>query len=282
MRFCQKALIFIFSLWTVHRFVEIRNFHARNQNIFSDRSTSATVIIDEMNELEELRGYRDYAPSSTEQYIIDHAEELGYSASDRNNAPKGCLIWKDPSVSTPEIHKALTEYFAEVVKHTKIIADFEPIPDLLKSIIKTGSHEVCATARPHPDGLKALFPSNQLSLTNSGYVEPLAPPLRTMDLCKVGKQNIMVLDYLIHDFEAMCHKLKPTSKRVLIDMGASLSFHKGSTPMLELMDLYEKFGFNFDHIYAFEMTYTDPKEVYKNLLPEKYMPAYHWINVGEC
>ena len=103
-----------------------------------------------------------------------------------------------------------------------------------------------------------------------------------MDLCKVGKENIMVLDYLIHDFEAMCHKLKPTSKRVLIDMGASLSFHKGSTPMLELMDLYEKFGFNFDHIYAFEMTYTDPKEVYKNLLPEKYMPAYHWINVGEC
>ena len=27
-----------------------------------------------------------------------------------------------------------------------------------------------------------------------------------------------------HDFEAMCHKLKPTSKLVLIDMGASLDF----------------------------------------------------------
>jgi len=236
--------------------------------------------------LEELRGYREqYVPSSSEQYIMDHAEELGYGTSDYKQAPKGCLIWKDPSLSTPKVHKALTDYSVEVVKHTKIIADFEPIPDLLKSIIETGSHDVCATARPHPDGLKALFPSNQLSLTNSGYVEPLAPPLRTMDLCKDVKPStdeIMKLDYLVHDFEAMCHKLKPNSKRILIDMGASLVFKKGSTPMLELMDLYEKFGFNFDHIYAFELKYTDPKKVYQNLLPEKYIPAFHWMNVGEC
>ena len=253
-------------------------------------TTETTVDAGSAVEKEE-RGYREYSPSSTEQYIIDHAEELGYSASNRENAPKGCLIFKDPSVSTPEIHKALAEYSAEVVKHTKIIADFEPIPDLLKSIIETGSHDVCATARPHPDGLKALFPSNQLSLTDSGFVEPLAPPLRTMDLCKYSSPNpdpestakIMNLDYLVHDFEAMCHKLKPTSKRVLIDMGASLSFHGASTtPIVELMELYEKFGFNFDHIYAFEVTYTDPKNVYTDLLPEKYMPAYHWINVGEC
>ena len=247
-----------------------------------EQHNNKNILLEE----DELRGYRGgYTPSSTEQYIIDHAEELGYSASDRNSAPKGCLIWKDPSLSTPEVHKALTEYSAEVVKHTKIIADFEPIPDLLKSIIDTGSHDVCATARPHPNGLKALFPSNQLSLTNSGYVEPLAPPLRTMDLCKDVKSptnDIMKLDYLVHDFEAMCHKLKPNSKRILIDMGASLVFKKGSTPMLELMDLYEKFGFNFDHIYAFELKYTDPKKVYQNLLPEKYIPAFHWMNVGEC
>ena len=91
----------------------------------------------------------------------------------------------------------------------------------------------------------------------------------------------MSLDYLVHDFEAMCNNLKPHSKTVLIDMGASLQFHGGgSQPMIQLMDQYEKFGINFDHIYAFEMTPTDPKKVYENLLPERFMASYHWINVG--
>jgi len=91
------------------------------------------------------------------------------------------------------------------------------------------------------------------------------------------------LDYLVHDFEYMCRQLKPTSKRIFIDMGASLSFHHGeraAQPVVELLSLYEKFGFHFDHIYAFEMTFTNPEKVYKDLLPEKYLPNYHWINVG--
>ena len=40
----------------------------------------------------------------TEQYIIDNAVKLGYtSASNLTNVPKGSLIFKDQSVSTPEI-----------------------------------------------------------------------------------------------------------------------------------------------------------------------------------
>ena len=90
----------------------------------------------------------------------------------------------------------------------------------------------------------------------------------------------MKLDYLVHDFEAMCHNLKPTSKRILIDKGAALNFHDHVQPVINLLDLYDKFGFHFDHIYAFEMQSTSPNKVYGKLLPEKYFPSYHWINVG--
>ena len=50
----------------------------------------------------------------------------------------------------------------------------------------------------------------------------------------------------MHDYYTMCRNLKPTSTRVLIDMGASLSFHgEGGGPMLTLLSEYEKFGFHF-------------------------------------
>ena len=88
-------------------------------------------------------------------------------------------------------------------------------------------------------------------------------------------------NYLVHDFEAMCRNLKPHSKRIFIDLGASLSFSGKDQPVVQLLDLYERFGFNFDHIYAFEATFTEPEEVYKKLLPEKYFNSYHWINVGK-
>lgn len=90
----------------------------------------------------------------------------------------------------------------------------------------------------------------------------------------------MSLDYLVHDFEFMCRKLKPTSKLVLLDLGASLVFQGTASPLLTLLRQYEKFGFVFDHIYAFEITKQDPNMVYETLLPEKYISAYHWINVG--
>ena len=49
---------------------------------------------------------------------------------------------------------------------------------------------------------------------------------------------------------------------------------------MRLLGQYEKFGFIFDHIYAFELAYTEPKQVYEKLLPDRYMSSYHWINVG--
>jgi hypothetical protein len=80
----------------------------------------------------------------------------------------------------------------------------------------------------------------------------------------------------------MCRKLKRTSRIVLVDMGASLDFHGGgpsSMPAVYLTQLYRKFGFKFDHIYAYEVTPQEPAHVFERV-PDELMASYHWINVG--
>jgi len=89
----------------------------------------------------------------------------------------------------------------------------------------------------------------------------------------------MSLDYLVHDFGTMCRKLKPTSRIVLFDMGARLQFMDVKSPAIYLTELFQKFGFPFDHIYAYEITPTRPANVFQ-LVPRKLLSAYHWINVG--
>jgi hypothetical protein len=219
-----------------------------------------------------------YNASSVEQYIMNNLVKLGY---DKANDPKTCDMWTDPKVTTAEVHKKIKAYKDDIEAHTEAIRKFEPIPDLMKSI-RAGEDidEVCKKTRPHPDGLRALFASNELSLSNSGYIEPLLPPLRHHSMCTNQETDLMTLDYLVHDFEVMCRKLKPHSRLILLDMGASLDFHGTTQPIVTLMNLYEKFGFYFDHIYAFEVTSKDPKDVYGKKLPEKFFHSYHWINVG--
>lgn len=216
----------------------------------------------------------EYIPSPVEKYITDHSVELGYNES----LSEGCKIWRDPSATTPEIHKDLHSYSKDLENYFAAVNNFTSIPDLLESIKRTGNHDVCATARPHPNGIQALFPSGQLSHSKSGFVEPLLPPMRDQGFC-FNRRKGMSMDYLVHDFEAMCKNLKPGSKRVLIDMGASLEFHGKDQPIMVLLNQFEKFGFVFDHIYAFEITQKDPQKVY-DVIPEKYMSSYHWINVG--
>ena len=214
-----------------------------------------------------------YIPSSIEEYITNHTVELGYDKI----PSRGCTIWKDPSATPPHIYRGLQSYAQNLNNYTAIIDDFEPIPDLLEFIKRNGNHDVCINARPHPDGIAALF-GGELSLTKSGFIEPLLPPMRSEIFCD-HRGSIMNMDYLVHDFEAMCRALKPTSRRILIDMGASLDFHSGNQPIMFLLNQFEKFGFHFDHIYAFEITGAEPQHVY-DTIPQKYMPSYHWINVG--
>ena len=146
--------------------------------------------------------------------------------------------------------------------------------------VEQSTQQICDSLRLHPDGINGIFPSKQLSLTSSGYVEPILPPMRSHKICENHGQHLMSLAYLVHDFEFMCRKLKPTSRLVLVDMGAALDFHGTNQPIVTLLRQYAKFGFVFDHIYGFEINAKDPKVVYETSLPEEYIPSYHWINVG--
>ena len=90
----------------------------------------------------------------------------------------------------------------------------------------------------------------------------------------------MTLEYLVHDFAFYCRQLKPTSRIILIDMGAALDFHGSAmSPAIYLTHVYQRFGFHFDHIYAFEIAPKQPQAVFDRV-PSDLFAAYHWINVG--
>jgi len=144
------------------------------------------------------------------------------------------------------------------------------------------------------------------------FLEPLLPPLRHPEFCyawtelrnleeyhKYGyadtdyasryeevAKNTRLLDvgYIIHDFANTCrHRLHAHSRTVFIDLGASFEFHKKESsdppPELQILNLYQKFGFRFDHIYGYEITPQDPNNVY-DAIPDSFRAAYHWFNVG--
>ncbi len=249
--------------------------------VFAPAATSGTRGKDEhIGSNLDNSAEKEYVPSTCEKYIVAHAEELGY-ASLKN--PSGCTIWKDMNAMSKEIYNQLQSFSSDLDNYNDAVRNFEPILDVMIGI-KEGNPDVCSFAKLHPDGLIGLFPSKQLSLTKSGYIEPLTPPMRSHKFCyNYSVANLMSLDYLVHDYEAMCRNLKPTSKRVLFDLGATLDLGRtnGLPVMQKLMDEYEKFGFRFDHIYAFEITPKNTTNLFKKLLPDKYFAAYHWINVGK-
>ncbi|OEU07111.1 hypothetical protein FRACYDRAFT_251850 [Fragilariopsis cylindrus CCMP1102] len=143
-----------------------------------------------------------------------------------------------------------------------------------------------------------------LSKSSDGiYMEPFLPPLRSPELCyneqKHGQEHdestaldyhhLLDMDYLIHDFVNICKKrIHKYSRTIFIDMGASLQYHIDDhsskelelPPTLQLLNLYSKFGIQFDHIYGYEYTIMDPNLVYNVHIPNKYKAAYHWYNIG--
>ena len=96
-----------------------------------------------------------------------------------------------------------------------------------------------------------------------------------------GAQNISCQWIILYMTLSSCVVIsnKHPEKYLLTWVHASLSFHGGGAPAISLLELYENFGFHFDHIFAFEITYTEPKEVFGKLLPDKYFASY-WINTG--
>jgi hypothetical protein len=226
-----------------------------------------------------IDAYNGYIPASSEDYVFKNAVALGYDTTGKQTSA-GCPIWNNPNATTPVIHANLVQYRTELREYERLVREFSSdIVDLRLHLGEDGNN-VCKSVDLHPDGIKGIFSgSGQLSHTSSGFVEPLLPPMRHPDLCDQGRKHLMDLNYIVHDFGAMCRKLKPTSRIVLFDLGASLKFGRATSPAIYLTELFHKFGFPFDHIYAYEMTPTDPKTVF-DAVPRVLLPAYHWINVG--
>ena len=90
-------------------------------------------------EVEEVDNREDfmYIPASTEEYIMNHFEELGYHSGDWKRLAKGCPIWKNPETSTQENYDNLTSFRQELNNYSNALAEFDkPVPDFVKTIRK--------------------------------------------------------------------------------------------------------------------------------------------------
>lgn len=226
-----------------------------------------------------------YKPSSTEQYIIENSKQFGFDlvynrSRDMATVPPSCRIWADGSSLLPS-NASLTTYFAALDDYNHKISTFTPIDDLRDRLAKDGNYDICESVDLHKDGVAGIFSNGLLSFGGSfGSIEPLLPPMRHPKFC-FNRTYLMELDYLIHDFGTFCRKLKPTSKTVFVDMGASFVFGQKRKPsgVFSLIELYRKFGIVFDHIYGYEVTLMGASDVY-HALPAHLRSAYHWINAG--
>jgi hypothetical protein len=253
---------------------------------------------------------KEYIPSRIESFVIKHSEDLGYKTKtiffgSESEKSSGCNLWtrderkmnQHQTLKVPDdIYNSLQEYLVNLDKYKSLVDSFQaPVKDIRLAMGNENSKDICKSLRLHPNGLAGIFDSssvdgtisnNILSFTpQSGFIEPLLTPLRHPKICFRYKRNLLNMGYLIHDFEHMCrNSIHRTSRTVLIDMGASLTFHGSSrdiqkTPAIYLTSIYEKFGIVFDHIYAYEIRNKSPDEVFK-LVPDNLRSAYHWINIG--
>ncbi|KAL3918059.1 MAG: hypothetical protein SGILL_004423, partial [Bacillariaceae sp.] len=221
----------------------------------------------------------DYEPAAIEQYVLEHSSGfLGYNIDTRPNVARGCPIWTDPTKSS--IHDNLQEYRRELDEYNVLLKKHPG--SKVKDVRLHLDEGICDTLEVHPKGLEAgIFKSGTLSRVQAtGLVEPMLPPMRHPGLCEARGKYLMSMEYLVHDFGAMCRHLKPHSRTVFVDMGAALDFHGGgATPAIYVTHTYGKFGFKFDHIYAYEIRPKPPADVYKRI-PDDLRASYHWFNVG--
>jgi hypothetical protein len=221
-----------------------------------------------------------YEPSSIEQYIIDHTKSLGYETTGTDLANTCDIIFDD----TLPIHKDLQQYFTDLKRYNKLLRKIQPLDDLrLKFNSEREKQQACEATKLHKRGLSGIFKRDQVSNSSSvGIFEPLLPTMRSHKICTDFESNLLAMDYLVHDFYSMCLHLQKDSRLIFIDMGASLDFHDdlhGEMPAIYIHSIYSKFGFKFDHIYAYEVNPKYPSKVFE-AIPDELLSSWHWINVG--
>ena len=223
-----------------------------------------------------------YKSSVFESYVLRNLGRLGFVTKPGEYA-EGCVFWRgelpanDGSAKTGAVTKErLSDYMVQLQKYHSAVAGFRLEMDNRRHI----REDVAFCRKLRLDSVKIgdFFSDGFLSVSDGEFLEPLLPTLRHPKFCE-GRNHLMNMQYLIHDFEAMCMRLKPSSRLVFFDLGASLSVHSGEQPAIWLTELYAKFGFEFDHIYAFEKTFSSPDDVF-NAVPSELLGAYHWINSG--
>ncbi len=120
-----------------------------------------------------------YVPASTEDYIMNHFEDLGYNIEDWKVA-EACPIWFKPEVSTQENFDNLQAYRKDINEYSKRVNEFyinnnnnnnNTVPNFVKTMRKEGhsidQKELCKAARLHPNGMEGLFLSQSAVIVNS-------------------------------------------------------------------------------------------------------------------
>jgi len=243
----------------------------------------------------------NYLPSGAEQYVLDNIGE----------GTSGCDIYtKEDSKVRPQLLEWIGElrrYYSEIHNRTEFAPDVRRLFDIdyrnKEDICHTFSDPGVSLQREQGEGsantknsrsletknndlLTEYFAkSKELSFSNTqGFMEPLLPPFRhPAGLC-LHQPHEKSMDYLVEDFGHVCrHKLTKESKTVFFDIGATYNFINDevehSSPVIQVIEKYRKFGIHFDDIYAYELQNWDVDRVYKTI-PDHMRKPLHWINTG--
>lgn len=264
------ALLFIFVFALIRETINACSFSA----IFPSKILVQSWQDQKEKENEERVPH--YTPSTLEDFVIANSNKYGMNATSIGTMQPMCTIMEQSNA-----HE-LRRYLASLDTYNTMVENFIPLQEDIRTMISRSGKSACEKLSLLKQNTSSNpFEPHQLSFSSTvGGLEPLLPPLRHPRFCEEGDSLIVDLSYLVHDFSTMCKTLKSTSRTVFVDMGASLDFHGADDmPAMYILKLYKKFGFHFDHIYAYEVTPKEPSQVFAKVPPE-FLSAYHWINIG--